>query len=238
MQHSPTPSIRYDPICRFGGDNNSDAFSSWPGEEFIGHRMAPSKLRKSAIRDGFSVLLPAAWAPATPPKLRVHVPPLLLSIGSLSQRNTHINRSQLWPAGGLCRKRLAVAWAATRSLWSGRLRTCTSLLPGWALRLLASAVVGCSPHEYGAAGGALQLNSLAVQPSPGAIVRVARRRLSLLVCRPSRTEGCRSRHKKPPRGPRAPTTPRRKPFNPATRQTPRGGPIQNQINGIIPLHDE
>ncbi|RNE94851.1 hypothetical protein TraAM80_10546 [Trypanosoma rangeli] len=45
-----------------------NAFSSWPGEEFIGHRMAPSKLRKSAIRDGFPVLPPAArfpWAPAT-----------------------------------------------------------------------------------------------------------------------------------------------------------------------------
>ncbi|RNE96127.1 hypothetical protein TraAM80_10014 [Trypanosoma rangeli] len=63
---------------------------------------------------------------------------------------------------------------------------------------LGSPCVGCSLHEYEAAGGALQLNSLTVQPSPGAIVRVMQRRLTLLVCRPSRAEGCRSHSKKVP----------------------------------------
>ncbi|RNE96103.1 hypothetical protein TraAM80_09959, partial [Trypanosoma rangeli] len=142
------------------------------------------------------------------------------------------------PAGGLCRKRLAVAWAATRPLWSGRLRTCASLSLGWALRSLASAVVGCSPHEYGAAGGALQLNSLAVQLGPGAIVRVAQRRLSLLVCRPSRTEGCRGRRKKPPRRLRA------RQHREGNHSTPQRGklravaPIKIKQMEFSPLHDE
>ncbi|RNE94879.1 hypothetical protein TraAM80_10527 [Trypanosoma rangeli] len=55
--------------------------------------MVPSKLRKFALQDGFSVLPPAAWvpwAPATIPELQVPAsPPLLLSAWSLPQRKTH-----------------------------------------------------------------------------------------------------------------------------------------------------